>query len=920
MTTYYVSPSGNDSNPGTISAPWLTPAHAIANAASDDTILFRGSRYSITSTITIPVTNLTLTAYPGETPVFDGGVRPVGTWSTYSGAIKVIPYTANLAPRSIWINGVRAFRSRTGTGIAGCAVSVGGYTSTGGALSTDPNPTLVEFLYRGPFFTQRNKMVSAGASTITMQATPHALITVDPKFGDSIYAGKPTDIENSWAPFLAQQVPGWFYYDASGTINGVPSLFYVPRHGEDLTTAEVVVADALECFLSGTNADNTTISGITFQYTNWAMSQGFAEYAQCHFAIATPTNDVGGYDPDAVYATPGVYFTTSTGVTITNCVFRHFGSEGPTADVKCDGFTFTGNTLYDMDLNGVRVGSVGELMLTTCASGVTIKNNVFRRIGRNFHGSGIVTELVTASTIIHNDIQDTAYCGIASGDGGGNFPDAAVPTDNVISHNRIANNLQLSSDAGSLYVQSTADNVEISSNVIINLSLNFIGSGGAEGGASGIYLDNGNQGFVVNNNIMINTAVSGRVNAPAGSNTIGTNYATSPSAPISFTEPTTISDLTDSTVWGIYSAAGLEAAHQSLLVPFQTLLPLQTWPEFIADENPVLWLKLTDKNDSSANAYTTANSATPPTYTNDSLIPNASAADCASFGGSSYIEVQTLELPIGKSLPFYLRFVVTPNFTRDAFEYQAIFASRDKSTSAEAGIDIGMFYNLTFITPNNSVCLGFQMINNVAGVDYFAVNGSFDFQNDTTYLVEIFYDGSGTAQGVKVKINGRYDTLQYKPAHSHIVGAAVSAKYPRLGAYSDGSSGWKGVLQDVVMLDYIPSGLQSAHAANIALQPTKTAIGLDAVSFSQPVVFDAGEAVYELLLASSLAARSDVRDGMTNGQDTGTYPTTETTQAAQLATDTAAVAAEANKILNGTTILGVAGTALKTTPAFYEHR
>ena len=41
---------------------------------------------------------------------------------------------------------------------------------------------------------------------------------------------------------------------------------------------------------------------------------------------------------------------------------------------------------------------------------------------------------------------------------------------------------------------------------------------------------------------------------------------------------------------------------------------------------------------------------------------------------------------------------------------------------------------------------------------------------------------------------------------------------------------------------------------------------------------------------------------------TGTYPTTETSKAEQLATDVAAVEAKADKIQNGTTILGVAGT------------
>lgn len=64
--TLYVSPTGNDTNPGTISAPFATPTRAVAVAVAGDTILLRAGTYSITRSLTITQAGLTLRSYTGE--------------------------------------------------------------------------------------------------------------------------------------------------------------------------------------------------------------------------------------------------------------------------------------------------------------------------------------------------------------------------------------------------------------------------------------------------------------------------------------------------------------------------------------------------------------------------------------------------------------------------------------------------------------------------------------------------------------------------------------------------------------------------------------------------------------------------------------------------------------------------------------
>jgi hypothetical protein len=79
-TDYYVSPTGNDGNSGTLAAPKRTMTHALSLANAGDTVWVRGGSYA--ERITFPGSGapdapITLSAYPGETPIIDlAGVVP----------------------------------------------------------------------------------------------------------------------------------------------------------------------------------------------------------------------------------------------------------------------------------------------------------------------------------------------------------------------------------------------------------------------------------------------------------------------------------------------------------------------------------------------------------------------------------------------------------------------------------------------------------------------------------------------------------------------------------------------------------------------------------------------------------------------------------------------------------------------------
>jgi parallel beta-helix repeat protein len=80
-TTFYVATNGQDTNPGTLAAPFATLQHAAGQAQAGDTILARGGVYTALLTPTHSGTAdagpITFASYPGETAAIDGTGLPI---------------------------------------------------------------------------------------------------------------------------------------------------------------------------------------------------------------------------------------------------------------------------------------------------------------------------------------------------------------------------------------------------------------------------------------------------------------------------------------------------------------------------------------------------------------------------------------------------------------------------------------------------------------------------------------------------------------------------------------------------------------------------------------------------------------------------------------------------------------------------
>jgi len=76
--TVYVAPWGNDSNSGSVQAPWATLHHASFLLQAGETIVLRGGLYPndyliVPSGVATEQQPITVTAYPGEVPMLTGG-------------------------------------------------------------------------------------------------------------------------------------------------------------------------------------------------------------------------------------------------------------------------------------------------------------------------------------------------------------------------------------------------------------------------------------------------------------------------------------------------------------------------------------------------------------------------------------------------------------------------------------------------------------------------------------------------------------------------------------------------------------------------------------------------------------------------------------------------------------------------------
>ena len=522
QATFYVSPLGNDTNAGTIDAPFATIGRAqqavvvINSSMTGDIVVYlRGGNYVINQGINLgnadSGTNghyVRYTNYPGEKPVLSCGTQVTG-WTLDAGKI----YKANVGTgvdfRQLYVNGRREVRARTPNAGYKNIVSMAydGFNIDKGLLSGITNLQNVEMAINLLWMHKKARIIStkdsANYTRATINPTEWYAIKTQPQ-GSTDYTNKAFWLENA-KEFLDAEGE-WYFNKSTGIV------YYWPRSGEDINTSQIIIPTVETLFnLSGTfdlPAHNIEISGLEIRYTNWTRpnNYGFID-VQANSLIpsnlATAVNAQYRHNQKKDRVPAAINAVSVSNVRVLNNRFISLGGTGLTFDMGGSHNSAIGNVFCDISGGAIEVGNDAFAPTDSRMRPVsdTITNNYITHIGQEYYGACAIMAYYTDSIqISHNEISHLSYGGISFGWGwsDGNTITPHKPTNGKINYNRIDFASEKLFDTGGIYTNNAGNLSEIAYNYITN-TVNDVG----------VFNDENTYNFKIHDNILESNSTYG---------------------------------------------------------------------------------------------------------------------------------------------------------------------------------------------------------------------------------------------------------------------------------------------------------------------------------------------------------------------------------------------------------------------------
>ncbi|MBP1993663.1 discoidin domain-containing protein [Paenibacillus eucommiae] len=525
--------NGSDLNPGTINFPFKTIEKArdtarlsLPNMTEDVIVYLRGGTYPLTHTLKFDQGdsgknghNVIYKNYNGETPVISGGKTITG-WNLFDGSKNIweASVDASLETRQIYVNGTRGIRAKSAGGLPGATLTSGGYTTIDTNMQYWGNKSDIEFVYNNLWIEPRVGVASISGTAITMK---------QPAWDMAFQGGAPltikedgpipTFIENAYE--LLDEEGEW-YLDRSSR-----KLYYKPRAGENMDSAEVVAA-YLSTLVSGSgNVDNPVhniqFEGITFAHATWLYPNGNEGYTPIQASVYSKpyASPEYSYDLDNWIVMPAnISFSMAKNIRFERNKFIHLGASALGFSNGSQDNVISGNEFTDVSGSAVQIGGVSlndsypqDLRYVVKNNQVT--NNYIHQIAVEYRGCvGVFVGYTEGTLVSHNEIADLPYTAITMGWGWGDrdFADKPdriskaedrwrilynVPSsskNNVISHNHIHNIMSYLKDGGGIYNLGAQPGGVIEGNYVHGVNNEY----------GAIYLDSGSRYLTVANNIL----------------------------------------------------------------------------------------------------------------------------------------------------------------------------------------------------------------------------------------------------------------------------------------------------------------------------------------------------------------------------------------------------------------------------------
>lgn len=631
--TYYISPTGSDSNPGTLEQPFQTIAHtkdflrtAKTGISGNITVYLRQGTYVQNQTLFFgqqdsgnPNQTITYASYNNEDVLISGGQKysnwqtDGSRWKTYIGP--------NQNFRNLWVNGNRATRAKSGSVNSPVFGTDYQWVSTtrnvGGEnkevvlgiqsnnpivsqMSSWPDLNQAEIVHRWEWLQYICKIDQASDNLIHYVASnisgPCQDVSLSIPGITARGHATPLWIENALE--LLDEPGEWYYQKDTGW------LFYLPKSNENIQTTYAVVPNLTNLIQLGNS--NSPVSYLNFQGLNFAYNT-WQELNLQPTGIAFDTQNRG-----AIYPTGLIYLANGSHIQISNGQIVHSGTDGITILNHAQNIEIFGNQISDISASGINASADSDnanvsyldfhdnLLLDNtleywsgggiaCGGKLTNANFSHNRISRTSSNAIVcATHTGQAVSISYNHVDEYRKILV---DNGGIYDVSAGGVAPKVSHNYVVGPNDSVASQG-IYYDEGANDGEISNNVILEKT-GIIMHRSCRNKVFGNFvkhLSNSQGGFIVQAGRIQEVGAEhadfgcdGSVNPTWGN---GTN---------DIYDNQEVSDFTNPQVQSIIAEAGLNSDYKALYNQ-----PLQSWPSLetiyssLADFNNDRIIDLTD--------------------------------------------------------------------------------------------------------------------------------------------------------------------------------------------------------------------------------------------------------------------------------------------------------------------------------------
>ena len=515
---FFVSPAGNDANPGTHTKPFASVTRArdavrqvIAfGLRGDVTVLLNQGVYELSEPLFFgPVDSgseqfaITYAAQPGETVILSGG-KKISGWKRSEGGIWTVAVPGVAEGkwyfRNLFVHGNHAVRARFPNQDAqpDCLQLKGAeltkdltrftLTVAPGTLGDWRNAADVEIMVAGNWEINRKRVESLDAKgNRIVLAPPHQ------SGPDYIFprAGRWYHLEN--ARELLDQPGEWYLDRKTGTLS------YWPRPGEDMEKVEVVAPVSQQLLVVKGTAQkpvrNLHFNGLRFEHTDWELpKEGYMGVQASHYGHGEHPQQRWKHIPASICLTWAEHCSVEDGV------LARIGGCGVEAAMGCRENLIQGNQIFDVSANGILVD--GPNVEAEVPKGNRVINNHVHACGREFYGAvGIWVGFAQGTVVAHNLVHDLPYTGISVGWEW--TPQPTVCKENRIEYNHVYDVMNRLCDGGCIYTLGLQPGTVIRGNHLHDVHRSRLAQGAPN---NGMFIDEGSKGFLFERNVIYRTA------------------------------------------------------------------------------------------------------------------------------------------------------------------------------------------------------------------------------------------------------------------------------------------------------------------------------------------------------------------------------------------------------------------------------